>query len=193
VPTISSTPVTNTGGTRVGTLTAVDGSGPATVDLPASARQNAIVHAQFGGAGAFIVTGVNASGHDTEVLAQSVGPYDGSFAVGLAAPRANPTTGLRIAADGAWHLDIGEATLAPELSNAGVSGHGDAVLSYRGPETTAHIIYPGTSPFAISVFANGAITHLASTVGPYDKKITLPAGPAFVTVTADGDWSMSLG
>jgi hypothetical protein len=178
VPTISSTPVTNTGGTRVGTITAVDGSGPATVDLPATARQNAIVHARFGGAGAFIVTGVNAAGHATSVLAQSAGPYDGSFPVGLADPLANPTTGLHIATDGTWHLDIGQATLAPELTNPGVSGHGDAVLSYRGPRTTAHILYPGTSPFAVSVYANGAITRLASAVGPYDRTITLPAGPA---------------
>ena len=193
VPTTATTPVTSTGGTRVGTLTAIDGNGPATVDLPASARPTAIVHAQYEGNDAFIVSGVNAAGRDTAVLAQSVGPYDGSFPVGFVDPVKNPTTALRVDTTGAWHLDITEAKFAPELSGGGVSGHGDAVLSYRGPQTPAHVIYPGTSPFAISTYANGQVTRLASAVGPYDRKITLPAGPAFISVTADGDWSMSLG
>src|SRR3954451_13393597 len=193
VPTTATTPVTSAGGTRVGTLTAIDGNGPALVDLPADARPTAIVHAQYQGNGAFIISGANAAGHDTTVLAQSVGPYDGSFPVWFGDSAQNPTTALRVDTTGAWHLDVTDAKFAPELSGAGVSGQGDAVLAYRGPETPAHVIYPGTSPFAISIYANGQVSRLAGAVGPYDRKIALPAGPAFISVTADGDWSMSLG
>src|SRR6201999_4093515 len=122
-----------------------------TVDLPASARPTAIVHAQYDGKGAFVVSAVNAGGRDIAVLAPSLGPYDGSFPVGFVDPRENPTTALRVDTTGAWHLDITEPKFAPELTGGGVSGHGDAVLSYQGPATTAHVLYPGTSPFAISV------------------------------------------
>jgi hypothetical protein len=191
--TITSTPVTSTGGARIGTVTAVTGTGPATVALPATAGHTAIVHAQYDGDGAFVVSSVNAQGQHLAVLAQSLGSYDGTFPVGFVDQRDNPTASLRVEATGPWHLDIANATLAPELTGAGVSGHGDAVLSYKGPAVTAHVIYPGTSAFEVSTYAGGAVTHLAAAVGPYDRRITLPAGPAFISVTADGDWSMSLG
>ena len=174
-------------------MTAVDGTGPATVALPASAGPTAIVHAQYRGNDAFVVRSVDAQGDDIAVLAQSLGPYDGTFGVGFVDRRTDPTTGLRVDTTGPWHLDIADASLAPELTGAGVSGHGDAVLAYKGPETTAHVIYPGTSAFAISTYAGGTYSVLARAVGPYDRQITLPAGPAFVSVTAAGDWSMSLG
>ena len=75
----------------------------------------------------------------------------------------------------------------------GVSGKGDAVLSYTGPAVSAHVIYPATSAFQVSAFANGAVSILVRTVGPYDGRIRLPAGPAFISVTATGNWSMTLG
>ena len=39
----------------------------------------------------------------------------------------------------------------------------------------------------------GANPLLTDAVGPYQRRITLPAGPAFISVTAAGDWSMKLG
>ena len=100
------------------------------------------------------------------MLAQSLGSYDGTFPVGFVDQHDNPATGLRVEAAGAWHLDIGPATLAPKLTGAGISGHGDAVLLYEGPKVGAHVVYPGTSAFAITTFANGVVSMLASAVGP---------------------------
>ena len=84
-------------------------------------------------------------------------------------------------------------TLAPELTGSGVAGRGDAVLVYRGPRVKAHITYPGTSEFEISTYAHGSVTMLVTTVGPYNAQIQLPEGPAFISVTAAGVWSMTLG
>jgi hypothetical protein len=69
---------------------------------------------------------------------------------------------------------------------------GDAVLSYTGPPVPTAVSYPGTSTFTIQTYAHGAVDVLTNAVGPYDRLITLPAGPAFISVTAAGDWSMKL-
>lgn len=192
-PKVTKTPVTSAGGAVVGTVTAVEGDGPATIALPPEARPTALVHARYTGDGTFVVSSVNAQGGHLAVLAQSLGSYDGTFPVGFVDESGNPATGLRVETTGPWHLDIGEPSLARELPAGGVSGRGDVVLSYRGPKVSAHVIYAGTSAFSISTFAHGAVSMLVSTAGPYDGRITLPAGPAFISVTAAGDWSMSLG
>ena len=177
----------------LGTVTNVDGNGPATVPIPAAVGLPALVHAHYSGKSSFVVSSVNASGQHLAVLARSLGSYDGTFAVGFVEQRGNPTAALRVVTIGPWHLDIAKPVFAPTLSGSGVSGHGDAVLAYKGPEVEAHVIYRGAAGFTVATYAGGVVTMLVSTVGPYDGKITLPAGPAFVSVTADGDWSMSLG
>ena len=119
--------------------------------------------------------------------------YDGTFPVGFVDQANHPTTALLVETTGPWHLDLANPSVAPELKGAGVSGHGDAVLSYRGPATSARMIYANTSELAVSTFGGGVVTMLVKTVGPFTGSIALPAGPAFISVTAAGDWSMTLG
>jgi len=187
------TPITAVGGAALGTLTAVDGRNTSSVPLPDGVGSTAIVHARYTGTANFQVTSVDAAGNELAVVARSVGSYDGTFPVGFINQKANPVAGIRVVTTGPWHLDIGGAALAPPLSGRGVSGTGDAVLGYTGPKVTAHVNYPGTSELLISAFANGAVHILVHTVGPYDGRIQIPAGPAFISVTAKGKWSMTLG
>jgi hypothetical protein len=187
------TPITAVGGAALGTLTAVDGRNTSTVPLPDGVGSTAIVHARYTGTANFQATSVDAAGLEIAVLARSVGSYDGTFPVGFVNQKANPVAGIRVVTTGAWHLDIGGAALAPPLTAPGVSGVGDAVLGYTGPQVRAHVTYPGTSAFQVSVFANGAVRILVHTSGPYDGRIQLPAGPTFISVTAEGNWSMTLG
>lgn len=187
------TPITAVGGKAIGTLTAVDGRNTSTVPLPDGVGSTAIVHAQYTGTANFQVTSVDAAGLELAVLARSVGSYDGTFPVGFVNQKASPATGIRVVTTGPWHLDIGDPALAPPLAGRGISGQGDAVLGYTGPQVTAHVTYPGTSALQVSAFANGAVKILVRTAGPYDGRIELPAGPAFISVTATGNWSMTLG
>ena len=192
-PKVTQTPVTAKGGKVVGSFTAVDGTGAGITPLPAGVGSTAIVHATYNGIDTFVVRAVDAQGRQLAVLAHSRGSYDGTFAVGFVNRKGTPVAGLEVDTTGPWHLDIAKPTLAPELTGSGVSGQGDAVLVYRGPGVKAHITYPGTSGFAIATYAHGAVTMLVSTVGPYHADIQLPAGPAFISVTAAGVWSMTLG
>jgi hypothetical protein len=74
-----------------------------------------------------------------------------------------------------------------------VSGTGDAVLAYTGPAVAARVTFDGTSAFRVDTYSRGRLTILVRAVGPYAGKIALPAGPAFISVTAHGNWSMNLG
>jgi hypothetical protein len=192
-PTITIKPVRDQRGKAAGIIASVDGRGNATVRIPARIGVPAIVHAQHDGGGRFVVTATDAAGHPLGTPAQSLGTYSGTFPVGFVDQAGVPTTALEIQTGDAWHLDIAHAVLAPALTGAGVSGHGDAVLSYAGPAVTAHVTASAATPFTIRTFERGATSVLAATIGPYDARITLPEGPAFVSVTTTGDWSMSLG
>jgi hypothetical protein len=190
--TISTMPVSGPTGV-VAVVTSVNGRGPATIALPASVGRPAMVHAQYGGTGRFVVNALDAQKQHLAVLAASVGAYTGTFPVGFVDPANRPTAFVRVITTGPWHLDIANPVLAPVLSGSGVSGHGDALLLYKGPSVAAHVTYPGITDFIVHAFDNGAESVLVSELGPVDRQITLPAGPAFISVTAAGDWSMSIG
>lgn len=186
------TPVTDSNGDLLGVVAAIDGDGDATVSLPPNVGLPAIVHAQYRGVAKFVVTAVDANGRFLSIVAQSLGNYDGTFPVGFVDQHNAPTRGLSVATTGRWHLDITEATFAPRLPRPGVSGLGDAVLSYTGPAVRALVTYPGTSTLTIETFANGVVNVLTDAAGPVRRLIVLPSGPAFISVTAAGNWSMKL-
>jgi hypothetical protein len=175
------------------TITAVEGDGPATFAIPDGVGLPAIVHAQYGGDDNFVVTALDARGRQVAVLANSLGAYDGTFPVGFVDATANPTTQLHVETTGPWHLDLADPALAPALTAPGVSGTGDAVLGYTGPAVSARFSFLGASPFRVDTYSRGRVTILLSAVGPYEGDIALPAGPAFVSVTAAGNWSIRLG
>jgi hypothetical protein len=189
-PTITTNTVPDTPGR---TVTAVDGDGPATFAIPAAVGVPAIVHAQYDGAASFVVTALDARGEQIGVLASSLGAYDGTFPVGFVEASAFPTAQLHVETTGRWHLDLADPALAPELTAPGVSGTGDAVLAYTGPPRTARFSFAGSAPFRVDTYSRGQVTIVARAVGPHEGDIALPAGPAFVSVTAGGDWSIRLG
>jgi hypothetical protein len=69
----------------------------------------------------------------------------------------------------------------------------DAVLAYTGVAAAAPVSYRGTSTLRIDTYSRGQLAILVRAVGPYEGDIALPAGPAFVSVTAAGKWSITLG
>jgi hypothetical protein len=166
----------------------IKGSGALTVPLPASVPLPAIVHAHHDGKLAFIVSGIDAFGQRTTVLASACGFYDGTFAVGFV-EASNPTARLRIDTHGPWRIDIGRAALAPPLGN-GQAGVGDSVLSYAGPATTVHLVFRAKARLIVNVYEHGGLLPLVDTKGPYDGPISLLSGPLFIAVITTGKWSM---
>ena len=184
--------MTDRAGHVAGILTAVDGAGAASIPLPAGAGPPTIVHARYAGGDNFVVNAVDAHGRFLSIAAQAFANYDGTFPVGFVDQHNAPTRGLAVSTTGPWHLDIANASLAPALPAGGVDGAGDGVWAYSGPAVQARVSYAGTSTFTLETFTNGVLKVLASGKGPYERNVQLPAGPAFVSVTAAGDWSMKL-
>jgi hypothetical protein len=166
-------------------VASVDGDGRQLVVIPASVGVPAIVHARYAGSGSFVATGVDGHGADTKVLAVSLGGYDGTFPVGFD----DAAVAVRVQAAGPWHLDMADAASAPRLGT-GVSGTGDAVLSYVGPPRRVLLEHPEATRFVLRIYAQDDITVLADREGPYREEVDLPAGPAFLSVSTAGTWSI---
>jgi hypothetical protein len=180
----------------------LDGTGDRTVGLPGRLPLPLLVHAHHDGAGSFVVTGVDASSKATQVLASTLGKYDGTFAVGFVDACATPTAALHIATSGKWHLDFANAKLAPKYDDTkGVAGRGDAVLSYVGRSTRVRITYAGTESkepslrshdaFEVTTYGAKRPSLLAQSNGAYQATVVLPPGPVFIAVTARGRWTIA--
>lgn len=183
-PASTSTIVSNANG-----VVTIKGRGSRAVALPAAVPLPAIVHAEHAGKSSFAISGLDATGRRTSVLATSLGTYDGTFPVGFVGQRGDPVVALRVSTRGTWQIDVGSALLAPQLG-AGRSGVGDTVLAYDGPGATAHLTYGGRARLVVNMYDNGGLIPLVATTGPYDGPISLVAGPAFISVTTTGNWSM---
>jgi hypothetical protein len=171
------------------TVVPVDGSGDRNVGLPADLTPPLIVHAHRDGTGTFVVRGIDVSGKDTQVLASALGAYDGTFAVGFVDDCATPTVGLHVESTGRWHLDIADARLAHGY-DTGVAGKGDSVLSYLGTATKARVTYAGHARFNVTTYGADGPKLLARSTGAYRGTVSLPRGPIFIAVTADGAWTI---
>ena len=66
-------------------------------------------------------------------------------------------------------------------------------MFYDGDPATAHITFDGDGPFVVSSYAsNGAVDQLVNApAGPYDNSVGFP-GPALVSVSGNGNWTISL-
>ena len=171
----------------------IKGRGDLTVPIPSSVPLPAIVHASYGGRQSFVVRGVGELAGHENVVASSLGAYDGVFPVGFVDPAGDPTVALRIVTRGAWQLDIGNAARSAPSLGSGQAGTGDAVLGYVGPATTARLVYPGARTIVVNLYERGGLIPLVHTKGPYDGPISLVAGPAFIQVTTSGNWSIKVG
>ena len=155
--------------------------------LPANLTLPLIVHARRAGSGSFVVRGIDAVGNDTQVLASALGAYDGVFAVGFVENCSTPTVGLHVMSTGRWHLDIAEARLAHRYTT-GLAGKGDSVLSYAGKAAKARVTYTGHARFNVTTYGAAGPKLLARSTNAYQGTVTLPVGPMFIAITADGAW-----
>jgi hypothetical protein len=183
------TPTTPTNPRASNQVVPTDGTGEQTVQLPRDVALPAIVHARYTGHGTFGVDSQPADGVDRVVLVASKGAYEGTFPVGFVEEKCAPTTALHVEADGPWHLDIANASLAPRLTT-GFRGKGDAVLAYRGPKAPFHVSHSGKTSFVLRTYG-AANTTFARSSGGADAIVQVAAGPLFLAVTTVGDWSIA--
>jgi hypothetical protein len=168
----------------------VTGVGDNIVTLPEGATAG-IVTATQNGSSNFAISVIDAANQSTgELLVNTIGSYGGttnygfnSFGDGVA---------LEVSADGEWSITISPISAAPELA---ATGAGDAVFLYSGTVGTLTATHDGTSNFAILEETNEAFNMglLVNEIGPYTGTVPLSSGPSVISVSADGNWTLTVG
>lgn len=166
-----------------------NGSGNSTVALdPPGPR---VANVEYSGTGPFKVTGIDANGNQVASFVESDGPYSGSVAVDF--PDEQDSRSLSVEADGPWSIRMVPVESLTPLPG-GFTGTGDDVVLYSGGIGPVTLSHSGSGPFKVNYFEiqTRQITTIADETGPFEGSVEL-RGPAFVWITADGDWSVTPG
>jgi hypothetical protein len=165
------------------------GTGDGVVDIPEGATQ-AMATISHDGSQHFAVTALDANNELAgDLLVNTVGSYEGVTALGMWS-LGEDAARLEVAADGAWTVTLAPLADAPALPE---SGTGDGVFLYEGAAATWHITNDGEAHFAVHAYTGNDfdMALMVNEVGVYEGDVPAKAGPALVTVTADGSWTIA--
>lgn len=147
----------------------------------------AMVTAAHDGQSNFSLSVLDASNQPTgDLLVNTIGAYSGSTAYGFSS--FGEGTNLQITADGNWTIAVTPLSSAPLLAGAGA---GDAVFLYDGGPGSLELTHAGSSNFVVIQKTGRAIDFglLVNEIGAYSGTVPLRAGPAVITIGADGAWT----
>jgi hypothetical protein len=179
---------TTTTTTTVPPAALYDGSGDDVVAITKPGSGPAIVHARYTGGGNFAVEALDANAEQTDLLVNVIGACEGTVPLDFDDTNTNR---LQVTASGAWHIEVQDPRGAQRFDTT-VQGHGDNVLIYTGKSGVAALSHSGQSNFAINQITRTGSDLVVNEIGPYTGRIACAAGTAFVTVAADGDWSIAV-
>lgn len=149
-----------------------------------------IVTANYAGSGNFVVKALDASNQENDLLVNTIGAYQGTTPLDFGDSQ---TVALQVNASGPWSIVVRDAIAAPSFTGS-TSGHGDAVLISQGPSGVATISHDGHDNFVVkTVTRSGGEDLLVNEIGAYSGRQPWPDGPAFVEITADGNWTINIG
>lgn len=127
---------------------------------------------------------------DQDLLVNTTDPYSGSV---LMDAELGGTTQLQVSASGPWSITLSDPLTAPELKTGANSGSGDQVFIWRGRAGIAQIDgNAGARHFGVIALTGTGNKLLVNTTDPYSGSVPMPAGPGFLTVSADSDWSITI-
>jgi hypothetical protein len=141
------------------------------------------------GSANFSVWSLDANVNQLDLLVNTIGAYSGTV---LFDKQSNQhTESLQITADGNWTVTLHSIRALRSFDATGTTGHGDDVLVYRGDAGAATLTHDGSNNFAVWTY--GDQTNLVvNEIGAYNGTVRWTKGPELVTVTADGNWSITV-
>lgn len=119
------------------------------------------------------------------LLVNEIGAYTGSRLVDEAA--GDQTSQVEIQADADWTMSIADASQLPS-SGLAATGRGDAVVRFDGDARKVTFTHDGEANFAVSVFSANGTDLAVNEIGTYSGTVPLKP-PAFLEITADGNWT----
>lgn len=166
-----------------------NGSGSSAVALdPPGPR---VANIEYSGTGPFSVKGLDLNGGEVATFVESDEPYSGSVAIDF--PDEQDSRSLSVEGDGTWSIRMVPVESLTPLPG-GFTGTGDNVVLYSGGIGAVKLSHSGSGPFKVNYFEikTREILTIADETGPFEGSAEL-RGPAFVWITADGDWSVTPG
>lgn len=162
------------------------GAGDNILNLPAGVSA-AVVTAVHDGGSNFALSVLDASNQPTgDLLVNTIGAYSGSTVYGFNA--FGDGTTVQITADGNWTITVSPLSSAPVLAG---SGSGDSVFLYDGGAGSLALTHSGSRNFVVIQETGDAFDFglLVNEIGAYSGTVPLSAGPAVITIGADGTWT----
>ncbi|WP_423184972.1 hypothetical protein [Arthrobacter sp. NyZ413] len=131
-------------------------------------------------------TVLKTNGEDS-LLVNAIGPCTGRHIIDTRST--SNTTQLIVNANAPWTITVSDVSTVKKSSGP-VSGHGDEVIYIADKTSKAAIANTGQSNFAVTVYTDPFPDLAVNEIGSYKGTVAL-AGPTFVQVESDGDWSIT--
>ncbi|MBO3745961.1 hypothetical protein J5X84_07770 [Streptosporangiaceae bacterium NEAU-GS5] len=143
----------------------------------------------------FAVWTLKSSGANSELIVNTIGDYTGTVVFDTYSW--HKTAGFKIEADGTWRVRVAPISYAPLWKFLKATGVGDQVLKLKTPIKGFHTLrykHAGGSNFVVYAFPLSGNGHLlVNKIGKVSGKVTIPAGTRYVSVQADGAWTLTRG
>ncbi len=171
---------------------AIEGQGDDVIDLSVPEDAAAVASIVHDGESNFVVeVDVDSELIDQDLLVNTIGAYEGQHALNVDGAVSEAV----VTADGAWAIDVAPlAEAAQDFDDLEASGTGDAVLwAPEGVGGAVAISHEGESNFAVTAAGDYMLSPelLVNEIGSYEGTVRLEEPTVLVSVTADGDWSIS--
>ena len=165
----------------------VEGTGNGVADL-GSNKKSVIVKFDTTGTGPFVISPVYAKGKSPTPWVETNGPLVGSV---FSEKHTSALVGARVVAPDQWTVQVAPLSTAPKVSS------GKTPLVFKLPKTlkgdsTRTFIFQGDGEIVVfPISARGMSGFpLVSTSGKVKKKIVLPRGTKYMSVTGVGSWKL---
>ena len=141
----------------------------------------------------FVIEDLDTTLAPIDVAVNTIGTYDGTVLLSRTSDALHPLhyRYLKVTADGNWTIQLLEVSDLPRFDDTGSSGHGDAVLVYTGAGGVFALTHNGSSNFVVTATGtDGSPNNIVNEIGSYSGNVPIQAGPAIVSIEADGNWSI---
>jgi hypothetical protein len=169
----------------------VSGSG---ADVPSlkPVKAAVIVTLRHSGDSNFIVHPIFSNGKEGYSWANEIGDWSGTV---FQAKESKAIVAASVEADGNWTIRVAPLDRAPVVNSKGYRGSGTAVVQFSRPSTGFHRIkltHDGESNFIVHpITPSGDEGYsLVNEIGSYSGTKVLPVNTQYVSVIADGNWSL---
>lgn len=169
------------------------GASDTVIKLPAGIKAG-IATMTYKGSSNFIVEVLDSSNQSTgDSLANEIGSWHGTSAFGLSS-LGNAAAKIQVQGQGSWTITISPVSSAPEITFPAVK-KGTGVFIYTGSADTWAFTHNGSANFIVSTYGTDGSTNggLVNEIGHYSGTVPAQAGPALITVLADGTWTIKAG